>query len=290
MAQVRPSILYATLIIAAISIGVLMIYGLFSDSQKIEGDRYQNSYAQFDQVVLTAKQQRAIDTLKASGIEWAHFRFIEAIKANDMVRVHAFIDAGMALRSTSILLEIALSDSNNKKDMLSLLNQHYQLDLNGLYELPKYVSDFDEQLTKVSAPYLLEKQQKHEQAMRVYGREFSTWQQQKEQKKRQWLHDCTHDACRNGRVNEVEQLFASSEPKRPILNYVTKERVYLSLLTLFVWQNDQPLVTFIRQYATELIANKLFLTDAKLIYFTVDSKGRQVVVHPSQPINPDNNN
>jgi hypothetical protein len=68
-------------------------------------------------------------------------------------------------------------------------------------------------------------------------------------------------------------MFADTEPQEPVLSYISKERVKLSLLTVFVWQKDKPLIEFIQQQGGELIPNKLFLTDAKLIYFTVDAHG-----------------
>jgi len=187
MAQLRPSVLYTLLTIGSITIGSLIIFGLFHDSQKLEGNRYENSYAEFNNVELTEKQHQALELLKNRNIEWAHFRFIEAIKNYDFPQVNAFIDAGMQLKSSSILLEVALSQSANKKDMLILLSQQYKLNFNALYHLPAYVSAFDEQLELVSKPYILKKQDEHEQAKRQFAIDFKSWEQQKKLKESDML-------------------------------------------------------------------------------------------------------
>jgi hypothetical protein len=282
MAELRPSVLYALLFLGGVLGGVGLIYGLFFDSEKFEGNRYENSYAQFDEAALTSKQKQAITSLQSQGIEWAHFRFIEAIKNDNKEQVQAFIDAGMPLNSNSILLEIALSPSTNKESMLTLLNKHYQLNLNALYRLPSYVTLFDKQFVSISGPYIREKEEEYRAAMMEYKRRFVKWEQQLETRKKQMLADCTNDACRSGRINDASLHYADSKPVEPILDYISNERVNVSLLTIFAWQKDQTLISFIQQQGEELIPNKLFLTDAKLIYFTVDANGDSSVVETSQ--------
>jgi hypothetical protein len=48
--------------------------------------------------------------------------------------------------------------------------------------------------------------------------------------------------------------------------------------TVFAWKNDQPLIQFVHQKDMELIPNKLFLTDGKLLYFIVDTNGKVEVL------------
>jgi len=282
MANLRPSVLYTLLIIAGILAGVGLISGVFYDSEKFEGNRYENSYAEFNGKALSKKQQQAISLLKSKNIEWAHFRFIEAIKNDEMPQVKAFIDAGMPLNSETIFLEIALSPSNHKREMLTLLNEHYQLNLNALYKLPNFVSEFDSQLVGISSPYIQQQKAEFRHAMNAYKKSFLKWEQALETKKEAMLVVCDNDACRNGRINDVRRLFARSEPKEPKEDYIAKERVLVSLLTVFAWQKDQPLIQFMQQQGVELIPNKLFLTDGKLIYFTVDVKGNSTLVEKSQ--------
>ncbi|ORU92283.1 MAG: hypothetical protein A6F70_02480 [Cycloclasticus sp. symbiont of Bathymodiolus heckerae] len=278
MAQLRPSVLYTLLIVGGILTGVGMIYGLFYDSEKMKSNRYENSYAEFSGAVLTDKQETALGLLKSQDVEWAHFRFIEAIKSDNMEQVGAFIDAGMPLNSNSILLEIALGKSAHKKRMLSLLNNHYHLDLYALYKLPNFVSKFDQQLAEISGPYIEQRKEDYRVALIVYKKEFVAWEQKLEAKKREMLSVCENDACRSGRINDVRRLFADSEPQEPRKDYIVKERVNVSLLTVFAWQKDQALLQFLQQQGAELIPNKLFLTDAKLIYFTVDAMGKSTVL------------
>lgn len=64
MAQLRPSVLYTLLILGGILSGLMLIYGLFNDSEKFEGNRYENSYVEFDGRQLTQKEQRAVTVLK----------------------------------------------------------------------------------------------------------------------------------------------------------------------------------------------------------------------------------
>ncbi|HIL91692.1 MAG TPA: hypothetical protein EYG50_02925 [Cycloclasticus sp.] len=280
MAELRPSILFSLLGVGGILLGLGLIYAVFYDSEKIEGNRYKNSYVEFDNNSLNEKQQQAISFLKGQGIEWANYRFMEAIKNDDMPTVQAFIDAGMRLNSSSIFLEIALGASTNKKNMLVLLNQHYPFDLNALYTLPNYVTVFDKQLASVSKKYIDDKKEQYRLVMGVYKRSHTIWENELAIKKREMLQVCQNDACRSGRINDARRLFASTEPKAPKQDYMSKERVNLSLLTLFVWQNDQPLIQFIKQQGMELIPNKLFLTDGKLLYFTVDEVGQIGLVEP----------
>ena len=279
MAQLRPSVLYSLLAIGGVLAGLVLIYGVFYDSEKFEGNRYKNSYAVFSDVTLTEKQKTAISTLQINGVEWAHFRFIEAIKANDLAVVRAFMDAGMPLNSNTVLLEIALGTSAEKKTMLALLRQRYELDLNALYRLPNYVSAFDEQLTAISEPYIQLKQEQHRLAMMEYKARFIEWEKALEEKKQKMLSACTNDACRSGRINDVRRLYANSQPQEPVLDYISRERVNVSLQTIFAWQKDQLLIAFIAEQSRELIPNKLFLTDAKLIYFTVDVNGNSSIIN-----------
>ncbi len=254
-------------------LGLALIYGVFYDSEKIAGNRYENSYAEFENVSLNETQQQAISYLKSQGIEWANFRFMAAIKNDDMPAVQAFITAGMPLNSTSIFLEIALGSSKNKKSMLVLLNQHYPSDLNALYKLPNYVSVFDEQLARVSKVYIDDKKEQSRLAMGVYKRRQVAWGKEQAIKKRERLVACQNDACRRGRINDVSRMFAATEPKEPKQDYISKERVNLSLLSVFAWQKDESLVQFIKQQGAELIPNKMFLTEGKRLYFTVDEMG-----------------
>lgn len=281
MAQLRPSILYILLAFGGILFGLGLIYGLFYDSEKFEGNRYKNSYEVFSNATLTEKQKTAITALQEKGIEWAHFRFIEAIKVNDLDLVTAFIDAGMPLNSNTILLEIALSTSAeaDKKLMLALLQQHYQLDLNALYRLPNYVSAFDKQLAAIFAPYAQLKKEQYRLATMAYKKAFVEWEKKLEEKKQQVLKVCTNDACRSGRINDVRRMFADFQPQEPQLNYISIERVNVSLHTLFAWQKDLSLMSFIIAQERELIPNKLFLTDGKLIYFTVDVNGNSSIIN-----------
>lgn len=282
MANLRPSVLYTLLTMAGILVGVGLVFGLFYDSEKFEGNRYENSYAEFNGKVLNKKQQQAVSLLKSKNIEWAHFRFIEAIKNDEVTQVKAFIDAGMPLNSESILLEIALSSSNHKREMLSLLNEHYQLNLNELYKLPSFVDEFDSQLAGISAPYFRQQKIEFRNAMNAYKKNHLIWEQALVAKKETMLDACDNEACRNGRINDARGLFARSEPKEPKADYIAKDRVFVSLLTVFAWQGDQSLIQFIRQHSAELMPNKLFLTDGKLLYFTVDVKGKSSLVEKSQ--------
>jgi len=263
--------------------GTSLIYGLFYDSEKMAGNRYENSYAEFKDVELTEKQARAIKLLKAEDIEWAHFRFIEAIKDDNMEHMVAFIDAGMPLHSNSILLEIALGKSKEKIRMLTLLHDNYQLDLNALYKLPNFVSAFDEQLNDVSGPYIKSRKEDYRAALRTYKKKFSVWELELEARKREMLSLCSNDACRSGRINDVRRMFANSEPERPKEDYIVKERVNVSLLTVSAWQKDEALLQFLRDNGAELIPNKLFLTDAKLIYFKVSPEGVTTILKNGKP-------
>jgi len=278
MAQLRPSVLYTLLIIGGVLTGTGLIYGLFYDSEKMAGNRYENSYAEFKGVELTEKQGKAVQLLKAEDIEWAHFRFIEAIKDDNMVQVAAFIDAGMSLHSNSILLEIALGKSKEKIRMLTLLHDNYQLDFNALYKLPNFVSKFDEQLDSVSNPYIERRKEEYRAAVGAYKKKFRVWELELEARKREMLSVCDNDACRSGRINDVRRMFADSEPERPKEDYLVKERVNVSLLTVAAWQKDQGLLQFLQSNGAELIPNKLFLTDAKLIYFKVSSVGEVTIL------------
>ncbi|MBL4744212.1 MAG: hypothetical protein JKX87_06205 [Cycloclasticus sp.] len=280
MAELRPSVLYILLVIGGILAGAGLIKGVFYDSEKFEGNRYEDSYAQFRHATLTEKQKTAITLLKKEGIEWAHFRFIEAIKDNKPVKVQAFIDAGMPLNSDSILLEIALSSSINKVAMLALLVNHYDLDLGALYTLPKFVNQFDGQITEVSKPYTQHKKETYRQAMLAYKVAYEAWEQTLDAKKKEMLIACDNDACRGGRINDARLMLADSEPKEPKQDYITKDRVYISLLTVFAWQKDTELIEFMQQQVVTPIPNKLFLTDSKLIYFTVNARGESRVVSP----------
>lgn len=287
MAQLRAPVLYVLLTVGGLLTGVGVIYGLFHDSdkyttEKYKGNRYENSYAVFNDAALTGKQKQAIETLKSKGVEWAHFRFIEAIKSDDMVMVNAFIDAGMLLNSNRVLLEVALGSSANKKEMLSLLKESYQVSFNDLYHLPNYVSEFDEQLGAISAPYRHEKEEEHRLAMNAYKVAMLKWATSLEAQKKKMLSACTNDACRSGRINDVRRMYRETKPKEPTLNYLTNERVYLSLLTMFTWKKDLDLIAFMQQEGAELIPNKLFLTDAKLIYFTVNSFGESLIISTKQ--------
>jgi len=273
VAELRPSVLYALLVLGGVLAGMGLINVAFYDSEKLEGNRFENSYAQFDGVALTSKQKLAITSLQSEGVEWAHFKLVEAIKNNNVERVRAFINAGMELNSNSILLEVALSPSANKKAMLALLIKHYKLDLSALYRLPNYVTTFDKQFGSISAVYIEEKKEEYRVAMMAYKRSFVKWEQQLEAQKKRMLSGCTNDACRSGRINDASLLFADSKPVEPKLDYISKERVHVSLFTIFAWQKDQPLILFMQQQGAELIPNKVFLTDAKLIYFTVDANG-----------------
>jgi len=282
MAQLRPSVLYTLLVLGGVLAGVGLIYGLFYDSEKFEGNRYENSYAEFTQSSLTEKQKSALTFLQSKGVEWAHFRFVEAIKNDDVASVTAFIDAGMPLNSNSILLEIALGPSANKKAMLSLLNKHYHIDLNALYRLPNYVSVFDQQLTAISAPYKQQKEEEYRTAMIKYKKNFFEWKRGLEKQENQLLSQCDNDACRGGRINDARLMFADSKPLEPTLDYISRERVNVSLLTIFAWQKDEPLITFMLEQGAELIPNKVFLTDAKLLYFMVDVQGSGSIISPKQ--------
>ncbi|PCI22511.1 MAG: hypothetical protein COB62_01320 [Piscirickettsiaceae bacterium] len=281
MAQLRPSILYALLVLGGVLASTGLIYGIFYDSEKFDGNRYQHSYQQFSQALLTDKQKQAITLLQSKGVEWAHFRFIEAIKNDDTALVMAFIDAGMPLNSNSILLEIALGSSKNKKAMLVLLNRHYQLDFNALYRLPGYVSVFDRQLANISTAYIQQQKIKFRELMITYKKSHGAWEEKLANKKQQMLSVCKNDACRGGRINDVRRMFEASKPIEPVANYITKERAYVSLFTIAAWQKDSSLIKFIQQQGGELIANKLFLTDAKLIYFTIDKEGHALIVEKS---------
>jgi RNase P protein component len=278
LAQLRTSVLFTLLILGSVLGGVGLIYGLFHDSEKLEGNRYENSYAGLESKTLTAKQLEAITLLKAKGIEWAHFRFIEALKNGDAIVAQAFAHAGMPLNSDTILLEIALSKVTDKKDMLALLREAYQVDFNALYKLPNYVSDFDDELASIAAPYIQQKEKAYRLAMAEYKKSFFRWEQELEAKKLQMLAVCTNDVCRNGQKKDVRHLFAESEPKEPTMDYIVKERVNVSLLTLFAWQKDHDLQHYISEKGAELIVNKLFLTDGKLLYFTVDKMGFNTLV------------
>lgn len=282
MAQLRPSVLYVLLTIAGVLTGVGLIYGLFYDTERLEGNRYENSYVEFNDAVLTQKQQRAIRLLKSDNIEWAHFRFIEAIKSDDVPQVQAFIDLGMALNSDSILLEIALSESTHKQSMLGLLNQHYQLNLNGLFTLPNTVSEFDLQIADISGPYIQQKKEAFGQATNEYEIKRLNWEQALAAKKQTMLKACENDACREGRLNDARQLLARSKPSKPQEDYIVKERVKVSLFSVFAWQKDQTLMRFMWEQGAEIIPNKLFLTDGTLVYFTVDAQGNNVIVERGQ--------
>ncbi len=74
MAELRPSILFSLLGVGGILLGLGLIYAVFYDSEKIEGNRYKNSYVEFDNNSLNEKQQQAISFLKGQGIEWANYR------------------------------------------------------------------------------------------------------------------------------------------------------------------------------------------------------------------------
>ncbi|OUR84972.1 hypothetical protein A9Q85_09085 [Cycloclasticus sp. 44_32_T64] len=282
MAQLRPSVLYVLLTIAGILTGVGLIYGLFYDTERFEGNRYENSYVEFNDSLLTATQQQAIAFLKSENVEWAHFRFIEAIKNDDVRQVQAFIDLGMPLNSDSILLEIALSESTHKKSMLGLLDERYQLNLNGLFTLPNIVSEFDPQLADISRPYIQQKKEAFRQATNEYDIKLVSWEQALANKKQAMLKGCDNDACRRGRLNDVRRLFASSKPSKPQEDYIVKERVKVSLFSVFAWQKDQALMRFMREQGAEVIPNKLFLTDGTLIYFKVDALGNNVIIERGQ--------
>ncbi|PHS72791.1 MAG: hypothetical protein COB22_04220 [Cycloclasticus sp.] len=282
MAELRPSVLYALLVFGAILAGLGLIFGLFYDTEKLEGNRYLNSYAEFNGVTLTEKQKKAVSLLQNSDVEWAHFRFIEAIKNDDLSLVNAFIDADMPLNSNSILLEIALGKSLDKKTLLMLLRANYALNLDALYRLPNYVTEFDEQLSAVSKPYSEAKKEQYRLAMMEYKKKFIKWEEALEEKKQHLLRACSNDACRSGRINDARLLYEDSEPVEPKLDYIARERVYVSLFTIFVWQKDRLLIKFIQQQGAELMANKLFLTDAKLIYFMVDVEGNSTIINTKQ--------
>jgi hypothetical protein len=137
---------------------------------------------------------------------------------------------------------------------------------------------FDKQLAGISEPYIKEKKEEHRMAMMAYKKSFAKWKEKLEAKKKEMHRDCTNDACRSGRINDAILQFADSKPVKPSLDYISKEQVNVSLLTILAWQKDQSLISFIQQQGAELIPNKLFLTDTKLIYFMVDANGVIAVV------------
>ena len=278
MAQLRPSVLYGALILGSVLAGFGLVFGLFYNSEKFEGNRYENSYEDVAKTELTAEQKTALTALQKKGIEWAPFRFIEAIKNDDVELVQLFINAGMPLNSNTILLEIALSASSSKKTMLALLVKHYHVDLNALYRLPNYVTQFDAELATIYSPYINERKEAFRLAMMVYKKEFVIWEQALDVKKQKMLKACTNDACRNGRINDVRRLYAESQPKKPELGYISKSRVFVSLLTIFRWQGDMELISYVEQDNAERIPNKMFLTDSKLIYFVVDASGNGAII------------
>lgn len=173
-----------------------------------------------------------------------------------------------------------MSKSTDKEGMLTLLNQYFQLDFNALYQLPSYVSEFDDELASVSSSYIQNKKEEHRLAMSRYKRSVVVWEKALEKKKTEMLSVCTNDACRSGGINDVRRLFSVSKPVEPQESYIAKERVYVSLQTLFAWQKDALLLQFVKKNGAELIPNKLFLTDAMLIYFIVDKSGKNTVVKP----------
>ena len=278
MAQLRPSVVYGALIFAAALVGCGLVFGLFYNTVTFEGNRYENSYADIDKTTLTAEQKEALSALQKKNIEWAPFRFNEAIKNNEIELVQVFIAAGMPLNSDTILLDIALSASASKKSMLALLVKHYRLDLNALYRLPNYVTQFDAELATIYSPYIEERKEAFRLAMISYKKEFLIWEQALETKKQKMLSACTTDACRNGRINDVRRLYAESQPVKPKLDYISKSRVFVSLLTIFRWQGDMDLISFVEQQKGERIPNKMFLTDSKLIYFEVDVRGNSAII------------
>ena len=274
----RPSVVYGALIFAAALLGCGLVFGLFYNTVKFEGNRYENSYADIDKATLTVEQKKALSILQKKNIEWAPFRFNEAIKNNDIELVQVFMDAGMPLNSDTILLEIALSASVNKKNMLALLVKQYHLDLNVLYRLPNYITQFDVELATIYSPYIDERKEVFRLAMIVYKKEFVIWEQALETKKQKMLSACTNDACRNGRINDVRRLYAETQPVKPELDYISKSRVFVSLLTIFRWQGDLELISYVEQQKGERIPNKMFLTDNKLIYFAVDVRGNSAII------------
>jgi len=278
LAQLRPSVLYGALILSGVLAASGLILGLFYNSEKFEGNRYENSYAEFANASLTVEQKKALSILQKKNIEWAPFRFIEAIKKGDVELAQVFIDAGMPLNSNTILLEIALSTATNKKKMLALLIKHYRLNLNALYRLPNYVTQFDEELTTIYSPYIDERKEAFRIAMMAYKKEFVTWERALEEKKQRMLGACTNAACRNGRINDARRLYAESQPIKPELGYISKSRVFVSLLTVFRWQGDTELISYVEQQSGERIPNKVFLTDSKLIYFVVEAGGNSAII------------
>ncbi|ORU90649.1 MAG: hypothetical protein A6F71_06730 [Cycloclasticus sp. symbiont of Poecilosclerida sp. M] len=249
-------------------------YFLFNE-EVYDSYRYVGSYTlPMKDAAGDEKKLSALTTLKAKGVEWAHYRLVEAIVAHDYPVIKLFLDSGMVLRSKGLIAEELIINPENWVALIEQLGMANKKDLSALFPVPKHLTALDATFKAIEMEYAKPHAklfaEKYQKFRPIHEKWFNEMQAEME-RMRTMCDGGTRCLALNLPIVRIEA--EKSRPVAPVKDFIEWLHPHMGLLSIVTLLNNEETKRYLLKTGVTERLNKLEMSDHGMVTFRINSKG-----------------
>jgi hypothetical protein len=257
--------------LGAFSLALFTTYYFLYNTEVYENRRFLDS---FNVPIAEAKDQpkklAALQALQKTGLEWAHYQFVEAIQQQDEEVVGLYVDAGMTLRNRGLIIGQMIESPNQWIALIERLGWANTQSLSGFFEVPRHLDALDPHFKEVQVRYAIP----HDIAFKNHYLKFKTVHDK-------WLNEKNMEIAGVGEMCDgntrcvavnVPVIHTEYEKKRPVApkkDFILWQNPSLGLMTAAILLENEEIIRYLEQKSVTSRSNKMVMSDRMVVVFEV---------------------
>jgi hypothetical protein len=228
----------------------------------------------FNQPIAEAKDNpqklAALHALQKTGLEWAQYQFVDAIRHQNNEIIDLYVNAGMTLRKRSVIVGQMIEHPDQWVALIKRLGWDNKESLSGLFEVPHHLDALNPYFKKVEARYAIP----HDFAFKDHYLEFKIihdkWVDEKNVELKKVDNMCDGDTrCIALNVPVIHIEYEKKKPVAPKKDFILWQEPNLSLMSTAILLGKDEIIRFLESKQVTDRVNKMVMSDRVVVVFDV---------------------